>query len=205
VDGFHTTKRRLAGALALGLLPAWAGHAVAGTPAKIRAYKPEADTYVTAAEPGRNFGRTQALRADGEPQSTVFLRFQIGELSSTVESVTLLLHGREGGRSFQVRRVSQDEWREARLTYRNAPKLSLRYAASKPVRRGKWSAVDVTALISQENDREVSLAITTRSPLGLVFASRESKHGPRLVVTSERSDKDEKDKSSPRQARLPHP
>ncbi len=188
------------------LLPAWASYAAAAQPGTIRAYKPQADTYVTAAQPGRNFGRNRALRADGEPESTVFLRFEVGEFKNTIESVTLLLHAEVAGRSFQVRRVREDGWRERKLTYRNAPRLSLRYASSKPVRRGKWSAVDVTTLIDQEDDddNDVSLAITTRSPLGVVFDSRETKEGPRLVVTTGRDKEDEMDDSA-RQAGFPTP
>jgi hypothetical protein len=153
--------------------------------AKIRAFRPVADTYVSAAEPRRNFGRTMVLRADGAPEQTVYLRFRIGNVTGDLADVTLLLHAQAGARtSYQVRRVREDEWRERRLTYENAPRLSLRYAASKPVRRGAWSAVDVTPFIAIEDD-EVSLAITTRSPRGVVFASRESRRGPRLVFRTE--------------------
>lgn len=165
--------------------------AVASTPtagaewrpsAEIRAYRAEADTYVSAAEPNKNFGRTTALRADGSPQTTVYLRFRVKRLKGDITDVTLLLHAQAGARtSYQVRRVRHDEWRERRLTYENAPRLSLRYASSKPVRRGAWSAVDVTPFVT-DDDELVSLAITTRSALGVVFASRESRRGPRLVV-----------------------
>jgi hypothetical protein len=181
-----TTGSRLGGALALTLLTASASYAAEGPPTSIRAYKPEADTYVTAAQPRRNFGHTRTLHTDGAPPATVYLRFRVERLDDKVESVTLLLHAEAGARGFQVRRVGEDEWRERTLTYRNAPRLSLRYASSKPVRRGKWSAVDVTPLVADENDDHVSLAITTRSPLGVVFASRETNDGPRLVISTTR-------------------
>jgi hypothetical protein len=150
---------------------------------ELRAFKPEADAYVTAAAPARNFGSVGVLRVKRSPQATVYLRFRIRKVKSDdITSVTLLLHALAGPRrSYQVRPVSRDDWREQRLTYENAPALSLRYAASKPVRRGAWSAVDVTPFITDDGGR-VNLAITTRSELGVVFASRESEHGPRLVV-----------------------
>lgn len=179
-----TRRKGLAGALGLALLGASGAHADGGRPIEIRAFEPVADTYVTAAQPRRNFGRTRSLRADGAPQATVYLRFR--SKGGEVDSVTLLLHAEAAGaRTFHVRRVHEDNWRESRLTHRNAPRLSLRYASSTPVRAGKWSAVDVTSLVAEE-DEHLSLAITTRSPLGVVFASRESKHGPRLVVRSVR-------------------
>ena len=148
----------------------------------IRAFRAEADTYVSAAEPRRNFGRARALEADGAPQAIVYLRFRVKRERGSIDDVTLLLHAKGRARtSYQVRRVEAAEWREERLTFSNAPKLSLRYTSSKPVRRGAWSAVDVTPFV-REDDGVVSLAITTKNPLGVVFASRESNLGPRLVV-----------------------
>jgi hypothetical protein len=156
-----------------------------GRAAKIRAFRPVADTYVSATQPRRNFGRAMALRADGSPEQTVYLRFRIGIVMGDLADVTLLLHAQAGARTtYQVRRVYEDDWRERLLTFENAPQLSLRYASSKPVRRGAWSAVDVTPFIVNEDD-EVSLAITTRSRRGVVFASRESGRGPRLVLRTE--------------------
>ena len=176
----------LAGALAL--LGASAALAGEGRPTMIRAFKPTADTYVTAAEPDRNFGRMRSLRADGAPRATVYLRFRSSDFGEEVDTVTLLLHAVAGARRFQVRRVHEDDWREGRLTHRNAPRLSLRYTSSTPVRVGQWNAVDVTSLV-EADDEELSLAITTRSPVGVVFASREAKDGPRLVVRTKGKDK----------------
>lgn len=158
--------------------------------ADIRAFSPEADTYVTAARPETNFGSSRLLRADGAPRQTVFLRFRLRKLKGEITSVTLLLHAQAGARaSYQVRRVYFDEWRERGLTFENAPRLSLRYVSSKPVRRGIWSAVDVTSFITDE-DEVVSLAVTTRNARGVVFQSRESSHGPRLVVRTGREKQD---------------
>lgn len=172
------------------LASAAAASGAAGAPKEpdvIRAFSPHADTYVSAGQPVANFGRSTLLRADAAPQATTFLRFRLKQLSGDIESVTLLLHAQAGARaSFEVRRVREDGWRERQLTYANAPRLSLRYASSKPVRRGAWSAVDVTSFVS--DDEDVNLAITTRSRLGVAFASRESKQGPRLVVRTTKKD-----------------
>ena len=181
-----TQARLVAGTLlALGV----ASSATAGTQQKpstnIRALRPEADTYVSAARPQSNFGQMRALRADGSPLTTSYLRFRIKKLKGEIAGVTLLLHARAGARTiYQVRRVRSDEWRESELTYENAPELSLRYASSKPVRRRAWNAVDVTPFIAGTDGR-VSLAITTKNELGVVFESRESSHSPRLVVRTD--------------------
>lgn len=154
----------------------------------LRAFKPEADTYVSAATPVTNFGSAPVLRVDGSPEATAYLRFRLRKLKGDIASVTLLLHARAGARtSYQVRPVRRDDWKERRITYEKAPRLSLRYAASQPVRRGSWSAVDVTPFIANDEGR-ISLAITTKSSLGVVFASRESSHGPRLVVRTAETD-----------------
>ena len=158
---------------------AWAGN---DRTIKIRALKPEADTYVSAAEPDRNFGTAAVLRADGAPDATAYLRFRHPTLSRNVVSVTLLVHAHAGGRTgFEVRRVLQDDWRERRLTYETAPRPSLRYASSTPLHRGKWRVIDVTSFVSDGNDT-ITLAITTRSPRGVAFRSRETKQRPMLVV-----------------------
>jgi hypothetical protein len=153
-------------------------------PSAIHAFRPHADTYVSAAQPETNFGTSRRLRADAAPQATTYLRFRLRQLSGDIESVTLLLHAQAGTRaSFAVRRVREDAWQERRLTYANAPRLSLRYTSSKPVRRGAWSAVDVTSFVEDVGDvGDVNLAITTRNRLGIAFDSRESKQAPRLVV-----------------------
>jgi hypothetical protein len=194
--GVAEAKRgsRLAGiALVLAVASTATAAANEGAGRAIRAFTPEADTYVSAAQPRRNFGRTRALRADSSPQATVYLRFRIRKVKGEIDGVTLLLHAKVGARtSYQVRRVQATRWREAQLTYENAPRLSLRYTSSKPVRRGAWSAVDVTPVVAQD-DEVVSLAITTKSRRGVVFASRESNHSPRLVVRTT-----EKPKSLPR-------
>jgi hypothetical protein len=162
----------------------------AKAPSALRAFKPEADTFVSAARPESNFGAASVLRADGAPRKTIYLRFRLRRLSGEITSVVLLLHAvTEAPTSFQVRPVPDEDWEEDIITFENAPETSLRYAASKPVRRGIWSAVDVTSFVEEEGGR-VSLAITTRGTRGVVFESRESRRGPRLVVRTKGEGRD---------------
>jgi hypothetical protein len=178
-------------AFGAGATSAWAEK---GRVAKIRGLKPEADTYVSARQPDRNFGRDRVLRAARSPRATAYLRFRHEILGRGVVSVTLLVHVRAGDRTaFEVRRVPRDEWREDRLTHTTAPRASLRYASSSPVRSGRWSAVDVTPFLAAGDDT-ITLAITTRSRRGIVFHSRESKRRPLLVIrTGGKVDKDAQD------------
>lgn len=151
--------------------------------AQFRVFKPVADTYVTAARPRANFGRSPVLRVDGSPETTAYLRFAPKKLRGKITSVTLLLHSSASGRAtYAVRRVDDDKWRERGLTYANAPEHSLRYASSRAVARGVWTAVDVTSFMEKGGGDAVSLALTTRGTHALAFGSRESRYGPRLVV-----------------------
>jgi hypothetical protein len=169
---------------ACAVLPfaAAADAALADARTKIRALPPEADTYVTAEDPDRNYGRARVLRADGSPQATTYLRFRLKGRDRSIIGATLLLHTHTANRTgFAVRRVPNNNWLERELTFATAPKPSLRYASSKPVRRGAWSAVDVTAFVA-DVDEAITLAVTTRSSDGVAFRSRESRHRPTLVI-----------------------
>jgi hypothetical protein len=151
----------------------------------------KADAFVAATRPTTNFGRAPELRVDGAPRMRTYLRFNVDLESGDVEHVSILLWSRSRAHAgYQVRLV-EDRWRERSITFANAPMLSPDYVASGPLKAGAWKAVDVTPLtdmLSGEDDY-VSIALTTMSPKGLGFASRESGlHGPRLIV--ERSGRD---------------
>lgn len=167
---------------------AWAAKESASD--EIRVFKPVGDTYVTASRPSTNFGGSAVLRVDGSPEATAYVRFELKKIRGKTKGVVLLLHARTAGRSrYAVRRVRDDDWRENRLTYETAPELSLRYSSSRRVSLGAWTAVDVTSFVRGGGD--VSLAITTTGMKQLVFGSRESRDGPRLVVRSHDDDLDD--------------
>lgn len=185
-DRFTARIRWGRGTLVLlaALIGATGSSASAASPVdELHAYKPVADTYITAARAHANFGRSPALKVDASPETAAFVRFRLKRTSAPIASVTLLLHpGSRGGASYAVRRVAVNGWRERRLTYATAPDPSLRYTSSQPVKRGDWSAVDVTPFVAARGGEEVSLAITTRGKRGISFGSRESRSAPRLVV-----------------------
>jgi hypothetical protein len=152
---------------------------------RIRAVRAKADAFVSGAERTTNFGREQDLRVDAAPRQRTYLRFDVNVKSGNVQHVNVLLWSRTRSRAgYQVRLV-EDTWRERRITFANAPQLSLDYVASGPLKAGAWKAVDVTMLTDEMSGGKdyVSLALTTASPKGLDLASRETGlHGPRLVV-----------------------
>jgi hypothetical protein len=188
----HAVPRITVVALA-ALIGAAGSCASAATPMDgYRVYKPVADTYVTAARVRANFGRSRVLRVDASPETTAFVRFRLKRTTEPAASVTLLLRPRSPGRTrYAVRGVEDNGWRERRLTYATAPHPSMRFASSRPVRRGAWSAVDVTSFVVA-GDEDVSLAITTHGRQEISFGSRESQSGPRLVVRTDDGELDDR-------------
>jgi hypothetical protein len=97
--------------------------------------------------------------------------------------VNLLLYSRtRSAIGFRVRPVTR-RWRERRITFENAPRLSPPSVASGPLRAGTWTAVDVTALVNGVEETDVGFALTTSTLRAIELASRESgTTGPRLVL-----------------------
>ena len=60
-------------------------------------------------------------------------------------------------------RLATESWRERRITFENAPRVSPRFVSSGRLRARAWKAVDITSLVG-ENDDEVNLALTTVAP-----------------------------------------
>jgi hypothetical protein len=152
---------------------------------RIRAMRPKADAYVSAANRTQNFGRSRELKVDFSPTMRAYVLFDVDLRSLDVQQVSLLLYSRTRSRAgYQVRLVV-DPWRERRITFANAPVLSADFVASGPLQARAWKAVDVTSFVSGD-ERSISFALTTVSPKGVEFASRETGlHGPRLVVESQ--------------------
>jgi len=143
---------------------------------------------VSASAQDANYGGQRTLTVDARPVTRAYLRFDVDLKKGNVSRVNLLLFSRTRSRlGYHVHLVTES-WRERRITYDNAPRLSSRFISSGRLRARAWKAVDVTSLVGDEDD-EVNIALTTVAPAGIVFASRESGLiGPRLVV--ERNDDD---------------
>ena len=157
-----------------------------GKEPKFRAVRAVADAYVSEASSRANFGQGTNLRLDSSPLARAFVRFRTKYLyRGDVRQVNLLVYSRTGTRrGFRVRLVTA-AWRESRITYDNAPRVSDRFVASGPIRPRSWKAVDVTPLVDYD-DSAVSFALTTLARNGLELASRETGlTGPRLVIELE--------------------
>jgi hypothetical protein len=155
---------------------------------RICAVRAKADAFVTEASRNQNFGRTRELLVDASPTARTYVRFEVDLKSGDVRHVSLLLYSRKRLRTGYQARLVRSDWREARITYVNAPRLAPTFVASGPVRARAWKAVDVTSLVAGAQD-SISFVLTTTSVRGGVFSSRETGlHGPRLVVETMRND-----------------
>jgi hypothetical protein len=154
---------------------------------RIRAMRPKADAHVSAVNRTQNFGRARELKVDASPVMRAYVMFHVDLRSGhgRVKQVSLLLYSETRSKAgYQVRLVAE-RWRERKITFANAPASSRTFVPSGPLRAKAWQAVDVTSLVS-DDQRYVSFVLTTSSPKGIKFASRETKlHGPRLVVERE--------------------
>ena len=144
-------------------------------------YEAEADTYVSKAHPGANYGGALALRTDATPRIHSYLRFRLDARSGQVVRAQLRLWSSTGSLAgYSVRPVSSTSWDEGAITVSRQPAAGEAVAKSGPFSPGSWSSVDVTRLVKGRD--QVSLVVTTRSTQTITFASREGSHRPQLVV-----------------------
>jgi hypothetical protein len=155
-----------------------------GQDPRIMAVRAKADASVSAASVTQNFGRSRVLFVDASPRMRTYVRFNADLSSYDITHVSLLLYSRTRSRTGYRIQLVYGRWREHKINWGNAPEVSPPFVASGPLRARKWKPVDVTSLVAGEE--RVSFALTTRSPNGLEFASRETGlRGPRLIVERE--------------------
>ena len=149
--------------------------------------RPKADAHVSAVNRTENFGRAHELKIDASPTLRTYVMFDVDLKSGhgEVKQVSLLLYSQTRSQAgYQIRFVAE-RWRERRITFANAPASSRNFVRSGPLRANTWQAVDVTSLVSDDH-KYIGFVLTTVSPKGVGFASRETGlHGPRLVVERE--------------------
>src|SRR3954447_6585338 len=143
---------------------------------------PVADTYVSAAQPTRNFGTAESLRVSAG--SAAYLRFRVSvPAGETVTRATLqLFPSAKSSVGFTVHGVANSAWSERKIAFRNVPTIQRRaIGSSGPYRGNAFVSVDVTQLVTRSG--AVSFALKAASSAPLAFKSREAGvRGPRLVV-----------------------
>jgi hypothetical protein len=170
---------RLTVVLAGSLLFAFVAPSASVAAGSMTGFNPVADTYVDASNPGGSYGSNKALRVDGSPLRTAYLRFDVQGVSD-FSSATLHIDVESSATiGFEVRAVADNTWSEG-ITYATAPPVGAVVASSGPVATGTWIDLDVSALVS--GNGLVSLALTTDGSTAIRLASRESTSPPELIV-----------------------
>ena len=145
-------------------------------------FTPVADSRVSSASPGSNYGKALELRGEAEPLIHSYLRFDIQGLDAPVTSATLRLYPLQtNAGQMELRGVADSTWTEGGITYANAPPRGGVAATSGAFTAGSWASIDASALVAGNGLR--SMALTTPSTASRRLSSREvSTQSPQLVV-----------------------
>ncbi len=145
---------------------------------------PVADSYVDAAKAATNFGANTALRVDGSPVKSTYLRFDLTGLTGTISSATLRVYADTAHRvGYDVYAVADTSWDELGISFNHKPTPTAGIVGSSgPVDAGSWTSVDVTSLVS--GGSLVSFALATTGNAALRMQSRENTNKPELVVVT---------------------
>jgi glucose/arabinose dehydrogenase/PKD repeat protein len=143
-----------------------------------------ADTYVSAAEPARNFGTRSTLRTDNAPDIRSYLRFNLTGLGGEVLGATLRVFAVSGNTlGVDARGVADTTWGETLLTYGNQPGMGAVAGSSGRITANTW--VDIPISTQGITNGAFSIGLSSPSNTATSLASREAgANAPRLIVTS---------------------
>jgi PKD repeat protein len=146
---------------------------------------PQADSYVSSANPTTNYGTSTVLRvAGGSTIMRSYLRFDLSGLTGSIQSASLsILANSSTSLGFSGYGVSDNSWGETTINYANAPATAASASGSSgPITSGSWASVDVTSLAGPAEGGLLSVALTG-SGTQESLASRNSANPPQLVIT----------------------
>jgi hypothetical protein len=157
---------------------------------------PVADTYVSAEQPGQNYGTQPLLEIDNHPASLIaYLKFDLASITlSRIESAILRLrvNTADGAGSLttqNLRVVADHAWGETTMTYNNRLALGTILAEIPGAGVGEWIEIDLTSHIQGTAANIVSLAIDANGGDGLRLKSKENvADQPELVITLSQPD-----------------
>jgi hypothetical protein len=147
---------------------------------------PSADSQVTEATPGKNYGNTTYLQVDGDSGARVesYILFDVSGLSGPVSGAKLRIYDRGNGSTNGPELYGTDtSWTESGLTWSNRPgRTSAMLGDLGNVGANVWVEYDVTSLITGNGTYSFVLAADSND--GLTFSSRQDAQPPQLVLTS---------------------
>lgn len=159
---------------------------VSPAPQQIINLTPVADTYAVSNNIDKNFGTSDQLQVDGQPNKLSYLKFDLTPYKEkNVVSVKLRLRSMKEFKGVNtIRNVPNSSWGETTLTHRNRPAndtaIIAGFDTGKP---GTDLEVDLTNYIKSKLGGIVSFNIRTNADINAYFASRNSKNSPQLILT----------------------
>lgn len=145
-------------------------------------FKPVADSYISQANPGVNYGTSKELRIEGSPLTNSYLRFNVRGPSGPVTKATLRVYASSSQNlGFKVTGVLDNSWGEHNLTWSNGPAVTtIVFGSSGQIAQGTWITVDITPLVS--GNGLISMVLSTSGSTPISLASRESANSPELII-----------------------
>lgn len=149
-----------------------------------------ADSYVTSASTGTNYGTSIMLGVDNSPVEVTYLKFDLSAYAGrTLESATLQLRSAGSGSTGKqnVKLVADDGWTEGGITYNNRPALGTSIGTLGPTATNTSYSVPLTISgLTGELGQQLTLGMDSSSSDGLDLNSKEASGGtlaPQLVLT----------------------
>ena len=146
-----------------------------------------ADTYVSAASPSTNFGRSTSLYVDGSPEVRSVIEFPVSGIGGgSVTQATLRVFALSNNKAVAAAAYTDTDWSETGLTFSTfePPAVGPVLSTASPVTSGSWVSFDVTAAVT--TDGLVAFTLVPTNSTNTRFASRESAAAtsPQLIVTT---------------------
>jgi hypothetical protein len=146
-------------------------------------FTPVADAYVSKTKPTLNSGTSNMLRVYGGPIGASYLRFEVRGLPGTVARATLRLYAHaQSSAGYQVRAVTGQDWKEATITFGNAPPIGDLIAESGPFNAKQWTNVDLTSVVKGDGTYNIVLITFDGTPLSLASRDAIAPYRPQLVM-----------------------
>ncbi|WP_115788316.1 DUF7594 domain-containing protein [Arthrobacter silvisoli] len=162
--------------------------AAGGTPETVT-LAATADSYVSSAPPGTNFGTSATLGVDNSPVEVTYLKFDLSPYAGrTLESATLQLSvGANASTGKQnVKLVADDSWTESGITYNNRPAPGTGIGTLGPTKVNTVYSIPLTvSSLTGELGQQLSLGLDSSSSDAVDLHSKEagSTLAPKLVLT----------------------
>lgn len=155
----------------------------------------DADTYVTSAEPGKNFGSEEGLSL--KYGNEALIRFRVdpastlpeGTLGANVEKASLWVRvGKVTTGGVAVVAPADNTWDEFGVTYGTKPVIGAVFSEVSIEKRGQLVLVDVTDHVRYWLDTgskffSFSFGVPENSGVEALLDSMESGHAPRLMIS----------------------